>query len=103
MDQTRAIARSKAICKARGPFMVTCCACGKRYWPEEKEHHFAHLCRPIRAAHHSGGGTKPGHAKKRPTFIKKGQIQIEVAGISRSQLRKRNKKAHQKFLKTGHV
>jgi hypothetical protein len=45
-DQTQEIAMAKAACKVRGPFMVTCAACGGRYWPEDKEDHLAYDCFP---------------------------------------------------------
>jgi hypothetical protein len=45
-DQTEEIAAAKGGSKVRGPFMVTCSACGDRYWPEDKEDHLAHDCFP---------------------------------------------------------
>jgi hypothetical protein len=43
---TKEIARSKAISKVRGPFLVACTACGKYYDPDKKEEHLANQCRP---------------------------------------------------------
>jgi hypothetical protein len=45
-DQTVEIAKAKGNAKIRGPFKVTCGACGERYWPDDKEEHLASDCFP---------------------------------------------------------
>jgi hypothetical protein len=43
---TNEIARSKAVSKVRGPFMVVCSACGLYYQPNKREEHVAVCCPP---------------------------------------------------------
>ena len=38
-DITREIAMARAAGRVHGPFMTTCSACGRRYWPDRKEEH----------------------------------------------------------------
>ena len=45
-DQTQKIVLAKGGSKVHGPFMVTCSACGGRYWPEDWESHLAYECFP---------------------------------------------------------
>jgi hypothetical protein len=45
-DMTSEIARSRAISRVRGPFKVTCTACGEHYWPDKKEEHLSRCTPP---------------------------------------------------------
>ena len=45
-DQTQEIALAKSGGKVRKPVMVTCNACGGRYFPGDKESHLAYDCAP---------------------------------------------------------
>jgi len=74
-DITREIAMARAAGRVHGPFMTTCSACGRRYWPDKKEEHLE-VCGkpavqplPLRVV----AGQKPvlkTHSPERPTQSK---------------------------------
>jgi len=64
-DATHEIAISKAISRVHGPFLVTCTACGKRYWPDEKEEHLI-WCRPSKIQKRASLNKQINYSSKKP-------------------------------------
>lgn len=87
MELTQAIRISKACLKPRGPFLQTCSACGRRYWPADKENHLAYECRAFRALAVAStpkqSSAKPSLAKERCPVCGKARrnVQAHIAAV----------------------